>query len=79
MSRHTEYLRDIAELIEEFGEEGWRDILVAADLLDEAEKALANILDRAQFIGEPEHDADAWADADSNARATLARIRGEKQ
>jgi hypothetical protein len=54
------------------------ELRLAADILDEAEKALAGIIDRAQFIGEPDHDADAWAEADSNARATLARIRGEQ-
>jgi len=52
--------------------------IVAADLLDEAEKALAGLVDcHAHFTGEPGHDANVWAEADDKARTTLARIRGE--
>jgi hypothetical protein len=79
MSRPSDELRDIAcRVNQQWMPANPYRIHVVADLLDEAEKALTDLLDRAQFIGEPDHDADAWADADSNARTTLARIRGEQ-
>jgi hypothetical protein len=79
MSRLSDELRNIDRRVnQQWMQVNPYRIHVAADLLDEAERALADLLDRAQFIGEPDHNADAWADADSNARATLARIRGEQ-
>jgi len=76
MSKFTDELREISAWHSSYDEDALSDTVgLAADLLDEAEKALVEMLSLVEFA---EAKFKAETSCGEIARATLARIRGEQ-